>query len=559
MLEQDVPLLWGKHPLPRSRGTEHFLIVGASGSGKTTLINRLMKSVFKFNDSFCALVYDPKQDVLPMLYALRQETESNVENGMASVRVLHPLDDRCCSWNLPADIDGPVSARQLATILVPDQEDRGSGNSFFTSAVRDLLTGILLVFINCTKKDAKWTFRDVLLAMLYEPYLWFLMSIETTRDGEIFPVVKRLKESYLEGDDKRTISNIRATINSKISIYEPIAATWHLAEKKGAKFTFSLKDWADGKYSDVLVLGNDEASRAAIDAINQAIFKRATEMVLARHELERDVQDRGENQIWFFLDEVREAGQLDGLSRLLTKGRSKGACIVMGFQDISGMRDEYGEEVANEICGQCNNVAILKLNSPTTAQWASELFGKRLATQRGKGTSFDSAGKLQESRNLGEEERPYLYTSDFLYLPKTNEQNGLSGLFRGLDTNPETDPLLLHFDWQKDIEPERVKIPKAQPKVLEESEKAEEISESWLVARRPIHPSKHYLKPWDQEDWERLGLDKITPNVIDWKSVPKTEEAPGKDKKNMPRGSKNRLSQFMDGWLPGNSDRNQEN
>lgn len=498
-------LQWANQELHRSRGTEHFLVIGASGSGKSTLINILMKSMFDFDDNYRALVYDPKQELLPILYALCDATEESVERGTTCVRVLHPLDDRCCAWNLALDIDGPVSAMQLATILVPEQEGGSSADGFFVNATRELLAGVLLVFINCVPIAGTWTFRDVILAMLYEPYLQFLMRMDRTRDGQPFPRVSRLRRSYLDSEngDKRTVANIRATISSKLSIYEPIAATWHRAEAKGKTFRFSLKEWAEGKFSDVLVMGNDEASRAAIDAINQAIFKRATELLLARPELPREVQQRGEDQIWFFLDEVREAGRLDGLSRLLTKGRSKGACLVLGFQDIAGMRDVYGEEVANEICGQCNNVGILKLNSPTTADWASELFGRRLTTTHGKGRSFSSDGHLQMSKDAGEEERPYLYTSDFLYLPKTSEETGLAGLFRGSNTNPEKDRLLVHLDWKKDIESNRPKSPS--------------LSEgSWLAAQRPRPPSEHYLRPWDKDDWKRLGLDRIKRDPIGW-------------------------------------------
>ncbi|MFX8836738.1 type IV secretion system DNA-binding domain-containing protein, partial [Acinetobacter baumannii] len=79
-------------------------------------------------------------------------------------------------------------------------------------------------------------------------------------------------------------------------------------------------------------------------------------MILAREEQPTTAKDSGMQQAWFFLDEVREAGELDGLSRLMTKGRSKGACVVLGFQDIDGMRDVYGDQVANEICAQCNNI-----------------------------------------------------------------------------------------------------------------------------------------------------------------------------------------------------------
>jgi len=75
----------------------------------------------------------------------------------------------------------------------------------------------------------------------------------------------------------------------------------------------------------ILVLGNDEDNRAAIDTINQLIFKRLSELMLAQPE----VNPGDSKSTWFLLDEVRQAGKLEGLSALMTKGRSKGAAVLL--------------------------------------------------------------------------------------------------------------------------------------------------------------------------------------------------------------------------------------
>lgn len=495
---------WGKKEINPEHGNEHFLVVGASGSGKTTLINMMLKSILSSKRSLRAMVYDPKQEALPYLYDLVDPVR---------IKVLHPFDSRASAWKLAEDIDGPISARQLATILIPEARDTSGSESFFVSAVRDLLTGVILAFINCVPNPKAWTFRDIILTMLYEPYLRYILEMGRTRDDQPFPMTSRLLDSYLAVDpqrsDPRTTSNIRASINTKLAIYEPVAASWHLAEK--AKQTFSLTQWVKDDCRDVLVLGNDEASRAAIDAINQAIFKRTTELLLARREMTPNEKETGENQTWFFLDEVREAGELDGLSRLLTKGRSKGACILLGFQDIDGMRQAYGEEIAHEICGQCNNIAVLKLNSPSTAEWATEVFGRRLAESRSRSHSHSSEGGLQMGHEAGEDERPWLYTSDFLYLPSTSTQTGLHGFFRSPDVDPKTDRLSVKLDWATDIEKY---LPKRHSDVVSK-EAAGGISIYSSLHPRPV--SEHYLKPWDKDDWTRLGFRGPIPH---WQSEP---------------------------------------
>jgi hypothetical protein len=105
-----------------------------------------------------------------------------------------------------------------------------------------------------------------------------------------------------------------------------------------------------------------------------------------------EVDDRSPfaRRTWFFLDEVREAGKLELLGRLLTKGRSKGVALDLGFQDISGMREAYGQELADELLGQCNTKILLRVNSPQSAAWA--------AKQRGWSVAFLPATHVCSSR-----------------------------------------------------------------------------------------------------------------------------------------------------------------
>ena len=478
-------LRWGIDLLPPIYAEEHFLVAGTTRSGKSVLINMLMKSCLEGGSQSRALIYDPKQEILPVLY--------NLVSPSDRIKVLHPFDLRGCAWDLSADIDGPVSARQFATILIPETTTGGSSaDSFFDDAVRDLLTGVLLAFINCAPTDKAWTFRDVILTMLYRPYMEYVLSFDRTREDKPFPIASRLRQSYLNGD-QRTNNNIRASINAKLSIFEPIAAVWHCAQKRQNQ-TFSLEKWLSDDCHDVLVLGNDESSRAALDAINQAIFKRMTELLLARRELTRSEKEEGENLTWFFLDEVREAGPLDGLSRLLTKGGSKGACVVLGFQDIDGLRATYGEEVANEICGQCSSIAILKLSSPTTAQWACEVFGRHLTEGIGSSRQTNAEG-VSRTNSVSEEERSFLYSADFLHLPKTSVENGLTGFFKGSYREVE-EGFKEHLSWEDYIAHYRPQPhPNAQAKVNRQ------YSNYWP---RPVE--QHYLEPWNQKDWDRLGF-----------------------------------------------------
>ena len=380
-------------------------VVGATGSGKTLIQRLLMQSALPLigqGYGHRALIYDAKQDVLSVL------------SGMGlpcPIHILNPLDARAVAWDMASDINCPASALQVASILIP--ESKNDSNPFFSSAARHLVYGTLIAFI--LTGNGQWTFRELLL---------------TLRDAQLLHAhldqteATRFLLQYFQHPG--TFQNIISTVLAHLAPFEVIAAAWDRAHE-----SISLARWI--REESILVLGNDEANRTAIEAMNRLIFRRVSELVLAQEEL----TDFGpcSRRTWMFLDEVREAGRLEGLSRLLTKGRSKGASVVLGFQDIAGLYDVYGKEVAEELVGQCGIKVLLRLNSPETAAWASRLMGSRELVESRRGHSRDYRGSLPslghtgESMSHGVVTRRVVLDSEFFDLPVTSPQHGLTGYF----------------------------------------------------------------------------------------------------------------------------------
>jgi hypothetical protein len=385
-------LPWGGIRLPCSAASAHFAVVGATGSGKTLTLRLLMQAVLptiRPGSRSRALVYDAKQDVLSQLAGM---------NVTCPIHLVHPLDVRGVAWDLAADCRAPATAMQLASILIPAEE---GPNRFFTDAARDLLTGALISLHRTL--PGQWVLRDLLLVIRdRERLASLLMRVPEVRD--------RLQ--YFA--EPRTFQNIFSTLAARTAVYEPLAACWDRAA--GA---LSLAGWVQSE--SILVLGNDESVRTALDALNRAVFQRLTELVLAGPE-------RREVSTWIFLDEVREAGKLEGLGRLLTKGRSKGCAVVLGFQDIEGMREVYGPRVADELVGQCGNKAIPRLENPGTAEWAARMFGDQERYKRSRTHLEDGrlAGKSDTEQLV---QRPLVLPSEFLNLPRPEQGHGLVGYY----------------------------------------------------------------------------------------------------------------------------------
>lgn len=393
----DTGIFWGGAPIPSQAATTHFMVVGATGSGKTLTLRLLMQEVLPEIGRGCdhrALIYDAKRDLLSTLHGMKLR---------CPIVTLHPFDQRGVAWDMAADITSPATARQVATILIP--HEKHTAQPFFADAARHLLSGVLVALLKTA--PGQWTFRDVLLS---------LKSKERLRQVlELVPETQGLTQYF---EPEPTFLSILSTLATKLAAYEFIAAAW---SHSGTRL--SLRQWLHEEY--ILVLGNDETTRSALDPLNRVLFRRLVELILNQPDAEG-------RRTWVFLDEVREAGCLDGLSRLLTKGRSKGACVVLGFQDIEGLRDAYGERVAHEITGQCTNKAILRLESPQTAQWAAELIGSAERLEFRDNTSI-SVGHKGGTAGQGTHEqlvkREVVLPGEFMELPVTNRRNGLSGIY----------------------------------------------------------------------------------------------------------------------------------
>ena len=286
-----------------------------------------------------AIVYDAKGDIVSTLYGMGLK---------CAIHILNPFDTRSVAWDIAKDFTTPAGARQFATILVP--EDKNASQPYFANSARDIITHLILALIQV--KPEKWTLRDLILATQSRANVTGLLN--KTAQG-------RAKVEAYFGDD-HTGSSTLSEITTRMAPFESVAQAWSLAPTG-----ISLTEWITSE--SILVLGTNEEHRAALDPINRVLFQRLTELTLGQSESDT-------RRTWFFLDEVRDAGNMEGLGRLMTKGRSKGACVVLGFQHIEGMHNAFGKERANELIGQCANKAVLHLDNAETEKWASELFGK---------------------------------------------------------------------------------------------------------------------------------------------------------------------------------------
>lgn len=388
-------ITWGNFALPRKEATSHFLAVGATGSGKTTLLRLLMQSTLSQITSDSgrrALVYDAKSDLMALLPQIAPA---------ALIKTTNPFDQRGVAWDLHKDVREPRVALEIAFTLIPREQE---SQPFFSNAARHLLIGVMLSYI---RSNVEWSFADLIRGVSSPKRLKAILQRHE--------VTRSLVSQYFY--DRRLLLNIMSTIATHMLPFEPIAAAWEHASER-----VSLEDWIRGE--SILVLGNSETSRTAIDTINRCMFKRATDITLSQRETR-------EPSTWFVVDELSEAGRLDGLVSLLKKGRSKGASVTLSFQSVSGLRDSkmYGPYFTDEILGQIGNRFFGRLECPETAEWASRLFGDQQIEQFTTSQTHSSAGGSSTTRNQQIVVQRAVLPSEFMSVTPCDIENGLTGYF----------------------------------------------------------------------------------------------------------------------------------
>lgn len=396
----DYRVIWGGLELDDAESTGHFLGVGSPGSGKSIMLRVLMQSVLQHigtGRDMRALIYDAKQDVLPILDAYCEST---------NVKTLNPFDARGVAWDLYRDVREPRVAVEIAFTLIPREHE---SQPFFSDAARHLVYGVILSFL---LSGHEWTFADLLRGLANPSRLKRILKAH--------PETRDIVSRYFY--DRRLVSNIMSTLATKMLTFEPIAGAWELARER-----ISLEDWTRNEL--ILVLGNSETSRTAINAVNRCLFKRASDLTLQQSE-------SFTRRTWFIIDEASEAGRLDGFVSLLKKGRSKGACVAISFQSVSGLRDQsmYGPHFTDEILGQIANRFFGRIECPETAEWASRLLGdqeiSKCSVTHGGGSDPDGkpSGNTYSVTEQDVIVRAVL-PSEFMSMTPCNRDNGLSGYF----------------------------------------------------------------------------------------------------------------------------------
>jgi type IV secretory pathway TraG/TraD family ATPase VirD4 len=164
----------------------------------------------------------------------------------------------------------------------------------------------------------------------------------------------------------------------------------YLPARNTSPRTWSARNWAEQPGS-WLFLASTEDSRSAVAPL-QAAWMDTIIRWLMTHEI-------GDAPVWIIIDELSTLGYLPELERMVVRGRKRGLCVVMGFQNVSQLRSTYGRDRATTLISAPSTKVIMRCDEAETAKWASELLGSR-EIERINMTALTGLSAYREGMNL---------------------------------------------------------------------------------------------------------------------------------------------------------------
>jgi hypothetical protein len=323
-------------------------LTGVPGSGKTSIVKRVYTALFKngvtgyVTDNADELVTFFKEKLkgtgIPV-HAISMQYLDGV--GVHLAPLLKSEADRIrFAFKLIADVKGDTSpfwntsARLVLLAIVTALYKLSDGKFFLADIVR-------------TARNQKLTSLICLQAKMPDPYA-----------------------SFGNNDSKR---DVHSTLVSKLLPFSLYAA---VDLRCPVRIDLPLE-------SGVLVLEMTDTYVDALSGDYAFKFDTLADIYLSRQSLD---------PVLFGLEEHRDY-KLDCIGRVGRRGRKSGISIILTQQEISGVYDRYGKEVADELMGLMDYKICLRLGSPTTAEWASSYLGKTESLQDISPLSTDGTNK----------------------------------------------------------------------------------------------------------------------------------------------------------------------
>jgi type IV conjugative transfer system coupling protein TraD len=324
----DLP--FGNVKLPKQFECQHVFFIGSPGSGKTVFLNQVIERTIQRKEN--CVIYDFKGDFVSKFFRPGKDI------------LFNPLDRRCVGWNIFNELGSEYDIDAVAASLIPP----ASGDSvFWNDGARDVFSAILIYLF----QQGKTTNADV----------WEAVTMDIRNLSKILGETKGAERGYAyiqDGSSKQAVS-----VHSVLMQYAK--SFQYLKDLEG---DFSIQKWIKEPKGNIFI-PNYANTKDTLKPILSLFVDLLGRQLLS---LPDDINRR----IFFFEDEFGSLQRMSTIINLLTLGRSKGASIWLGIQDVGQLEKIYGRESRQTIINACGTSVILRVSDPTTSKYLSDKIGQ---------------------------------------------------------------------------------------------------------------------------------------------------------------------------------------
>ena len=351
------------------------MVLGTPGSGKSfSVYGPFIEQMIE--KAYTMFVYDYKYpDLTEIVY---NEYLSNchnypVEPEFCVINFKDPRYSLRCNPIDPRYITDPMDTSEIAEIVMLNiNKVAVEKEDFFTLSAKTYLDA-LLWFLKLYEDGRYCTFPHVieLMAQDYKKVFSIL-----SRYPELEAKIKTFSNA-LEGGAQDQLQGQIASAQIPLNKFVSRSLYWVLT---GNDFSLDINDPIHPK---ILCVGNDPD--------RQAIY--GTTLALFTSRMFKLINHKGKQKCGVLLDELPTI-YIKGVDNLIATARSNKVAIVLGAQDKSQLKRDYGEKESEVIFNTVGNVFSGQVNG-RTAEELSKSFGKEFRRRESETRGID-----QESVNI---------------------------------------------------------------------------------------------------------------------------------------------------------------
>lgn len=375
------------------------MVMGVPGSGKSFAIyNPCIEQMVR--KGFCIFLYDYKfpdlsEELLTEIY-FQRKYEHLWEKDKIKPRIYilnfdDPKRSNRCNPIHHTYITDPADTTEIADLLFKNINKGSSkgGFDFFNESAKVYLDALAWFLANYDP-DAVYDEEDptkiVGSVSNYQkkgcfctfPHIIEMMAVDYKKTFQILQYTKGLEAkispfaSALENEAMEQLSGQIASAQIPLGKFVSPALYWIMT---GDDFTLDINNPEDPK---IVCMGNNPD--------RQSIYGSAIALYTSR--MFKLINHKHKRHCAVLLDELPTVF-IKGLDNLIATARSNKVAIILGAQDRSQLKRDYGDDEARVIFSTVGNILSGQVNEETAEQ-LSKIFGKEFREQQSKSISDDS-------------------------------------------------------------------------------------------------------------------------------------------------------------------------